>query len=163
MIASWNWSRYGQPSRTGMGLLTFLPQFASILTIGFRFYKDLPGCLLLQTMAFVAFNKVLTAQYLVWYLALLPLVLPANRMSKRNMAFLALLWLITHVHWIYWAGKLENEGFNTFRELWVAGILYFVSNIAQILQIMRNQNWTALVSRGTLQQYRKASDGCYSC
>jgi len=37
---------------------------------------DLAGAFMLQTMAFVAFNKVSTAQYFVWYLSWLPITLP---------------------------------------------------------------------------------------
>eukprot|EP01138_Halocafeteria_seosinensis_P009976 gb/GECG01010188.1/.p1 GENE.gb/GECG01010188.1/~~gb/GECG01010188.1/.p1 ORF type:complete len:486 (+),score=15.69 gb/GECG01010188.1/:1-1458(+) len=145
--------RYDLPSRTGMGLLTFFPQFGSTLVVGLCFYKDISVCLLLQTMVFVAFNKVFTAQYLVWHLALLPLALPANKMRIHHWCVLGVLWLLTHIHWIVWAGKLENEGISTFKELWIAGLLYFCSNLAQILAIMRYQNWKPVISNGHIAPY----------
>ena len=40
--------------------------------------KDLPLCLLLQTIGFVALNKVSTAQYFVWYMSLIPTALPSG-------------------------------------------------------------------------------------
>ena len=157
-------SRYDLPSRTGMGLLTFLPQLASTLMLGVCFYKDISVCILLQTMAFVAFNKVFTAQYLVWHLALLPLAIPANRMSVHRWLLLGALWLCTHVHWLYWAGKLENEGISTFRELWMAGVLYFSSNVMQILAIVKHQNWKPVILNGRIVPYTvpKLSENAYS-
>lgn len=51
-------------SRTGtlVGVLTFVPQLALVLAIGCCFGKDIFLCAFLQTFAFVAWNKVCTAQ-----------------------------------------------------------------------------------------------------
>lgn len=63
-----------------------------------RFARDLPVCLFLQTLLFVAFNKVCTAQYFAWYIALLPLVLPSSslRLFGRG-GLLIVAWLLTEV------------------------------------------------------------------
>lgn len=48
-----------------------------LVFIGYSFGPvDLAGSFMLQTMSFVAFNKVSTAQYFVWYLSWLPIMLP---------------------------------------------------------------------------------------
>ena len=44
-----------------MSIMTFLPQFTILVACGFKFYKDLPFCLFIQTYFFVFFNKVITA------------------------------------------------------------------------------------------------------
>lgn len=58
--------------------LAFLPQLLlSAILIPLALAKrDLPGTMLAQTFSFVAFNKVCTSQYFLWYLILLPFYLP---------------------------------------------------------------------------------------
>ncbi|OMJ27198.1 GPI mannosyltransferase 1 [Smittium culicis] len=51
------------------GLLSFLPQVTSITAIGIAFGKDLCFAAFCQTFAFVAFNKVCTAQAIYLYYA----------------------------------------------------------------------------------------------
>jgi phosphatidylinositol glycan class M len=53
-----------------------LPQVAALLAVAAALHAHLPLAWLISTVAFVALNKVSTAQYFVWYFCLLPPVLP---------------------------------------------------------------------------------------
>lgn len=68
----------------GRKLLYALPQISVVSAVGVRFARNLPFCLFLQTLAFVAFNKVCTAQYFVWYFCLMPLALPQFRLTSSS-------------------------------------------------------------------------------
>ena len=46
--------------------------------LAWSLYEDLTFCMLMTTCAFVAFNKVCTAQYFVWVFMLLPLCIPCE-------------------------------------------------------------------------------------
>ena len=73
-----------------------------------RHPSDVPFCLFAQTFVFVAYNKVVTSQYFLWYLSLLPLVFPARiRMTKSEMATVLLLWGFTQASWLLPAFFLE--------------------------------------------------------
>lgn len=50
-----------------------------------------------QTFVFVAYNKVCTSQYFLWYLSLLPLVLPTLQLSKYDAITSLALWGFTQV------------------------------------------------------------------
>lgn len=99
------------PSQSG---LMFLPQFLLVVLAGTRYYRDLPFALLIQTMAFVTFNKVCTAQYFVWWLALLPIALQNSKLTNKKIMMLLALWLILEVQWNIGAYYLEIQGVNTF-------------------------------------------------
>jgi phosphatidylinositol glycan class M len=53
-----------------------LPQVAVLLSVAAALHAHLPLAWLISTVAFVALNKVSTAQYFVWYFCLLPAALP---------------------------------------------------------------------------------------
>ncbi|KAL8859703.1 MAG: hypothetical protein Q9178_003818 [Gyalolechia marmorata] len=114
--------------------LAFIPQIAiSAVLIPIALSKrDLAGTMLAQTFAFVAFNKVCTSQYFLWYLILLPFYLPTSSfLSRPHLGILALtLWISTQALWLHQAYNLEFLGLSTFVPgLFVGGILFFGVNI----------------------------------
>eukprot|EP00898_Chlorokybus_atmophyticus_P007282 jgi/Chlat1/7555/Chrsp63S07055 len=121
---------YGKELMPGASLLTFVPQAVLFLVLSVKFSKDLPFCWFTQTLAFVAFNKVCTAQYFVWYMGYLPLVLSSSsmRVKWRGAACFA-AWSLAQMHWLAWAYFLEFQGRPVFLELWVASLAFLASNV----------------------------------
>ncbi|KAJ2992594.1 GPI mannosyltransferase 1 [Globomyces sp. JEL0801] len=113
-------------------LLSFAPQLTLTVFLGALFSHDLPFAWFLQTFAFVALNKVCTSQ---WYLNFLPLVLPQTTLTSKSYKLgiiLLICWIAGQGLWLYNAFQLEHMGQNTFFNLWVAGIVFFFSQIAII-------------------------------
>ncbi|PIA55404.1 hypothetical protein AQUCO_00800278v1 [Aquilegia coerulea] len=118
-------------------LVSFLPQLTVQLVLIFRYAQDLPFCLFVQTVAFVAFNKVVTAQYFVWFFCLLPLLLPWSNMNIRWEGLSCILiWMGAQLHWLMWGYMLEFKGKNVFVQLWVAGLLFLAANTWVLIKIM---------------------------
>jgi phosphatidylinositol glycan class M len=78
--------------------------------VGALAWRHLPACLFLQTLAFTALNRVLTAQYFSWWMALLPLLAARTAMPPAAAAACAALWLAAQLHWLAWAFELELGG-----------------------------------------------------
>ena len=70
----------------GLNLITFLPQVILLVVVSLKFNKihDINFAMFCQTLIFVTFNKVVTAQYFLWYFSLLPLILPQLGFSKKD-------------------------------------------------------------------------------
>lgn len=81
-----------------ISLMAFLPQFLLVLSTAVILYQDITMCLYIQTFVFVTFNKVCTSQYFLWYLAMLPLVIPFTKLNLHQAFVLASSWFIGQVN-----------------------------------------------------------------
>ncbi|KAJ7444927.1 glycosyltransferase family 50 protein [Mycena latifolia] len=120
-------------------LASFAPQMVLALGTGLAFghrKDDLIFAWFVQTVVFVVFNKVCTSQYFLWYLLLLPLLLPRLSISRRNAVVYFGVWAGTQALWLGEAYKLEFLGHNVFFGLWIRGLIYVVGNCWVLAGIM---------------------------
>jgi phosphatidylinositol glycan class M len=115
----------------------FVPQAVLLLLLAARLHRHLPLCWLLATMVFVAFNKVSTAQYFLWYYCLLPLVVPDLPWPLPRRLWLALgAWVAAQLHWLGWGYALEFQGLPVHLLLWGAGVLFLVANVGLMTALL---------------------------
>ena len=115
-----------------LSLITFLPQMILILSVTIFLYKDINLCLIVLTMIFVHFNKVITAQYFIWYLSLIPLIIHRNLLfgvKKLKAILLLTIWMIFEIIWNRYSHLLEYEGQNYFMSMWIVNIEIMMEHI----------------------------------
>jgi len=120
-------------------LTSFVPQMGLALGLGLLFGRTkehLVFTWFLQTAVFVVFSKVCTSQYFLWYLLLLPLLIPRLSMSKTHTALCTFVWVGTQALWLSEAYKLEFLGQNVFVALWIRGLIYVIGNCWIVTKIM---------------------------
>ncbi|KAI9563083.1 hypothetical protein GHT06_010540 [Daphnia sinensis] len=129
---------------TLVALASFLPQMLIVLVISWRYRSrdDIGLGLFVLTFGFVTFNKVVTSQYFLWYLSLLPLCLPELNFSNTKRIAMASAWLLSQGVWLLFAYRLEFLGHNVMLHVWMASLLFFAVNVyimTQVLQVKRSQ------------------------
>lgn len=133
-----------------LGLAAFLPQLVLVATTAICLYRDINFCCFVQTFIFVTFNKVCTSQYFLWYLCLLPLILPFTRLTLYDGVVMGALWFLGQAVWLASAYCLEFLGFNSFFLIWLSGLAFFFINIALLFRIIRNHSFRPVFVEGTL-------------
>ncbi|GAA5977543.1 hypothetical protein JCM10908_005009 [Rhodotorula pacifica] len=119
-------------------LAAFLPQLTLSIGLGVRYgAQDLPYAWLVQTFAFVTFNKVCTSQYFLWYLWLLPAALPRISMSWQRAAIVAALWVAGQAIWLSQAFRLEMLGKSVFLQVWSASVLFLFIQTFVLGELLR--------------------------
>ncbi|KAL3525215.1 hypothetical protein ACH5RR_013587 [Cinchona calisaya] len=137
-------------------LISFLPQIIVQLVLIFRFSQDFPFCFFVQTLAFVAFNKVMTAQYFVWFFCLLPLIWPWSSMKLKWKGLAStLLWIGAQTHWLMWGYLLEFKGKNVFIQLWLSSLLFLAANTFVLISIIRHHRYSPVFRRLELAASKK--------
>ncbi|KAK6538530.1 GPI mannosyltransferase 1 [Orbilia ellipsospora] len=120
------------PSSLPTERLAFIPQILlSAVVLPLFATTNLPSTMFAQTFAFVTFNKVVTSQYFMWYLVLLPFYLPHSSLLRNSTKGIValVLWVATQGAWLGLAYGLEFEGANTFWPgLWGAAAAFFIVN-----------------------------------
>lgn len=113
------------------GALAIVPQASLLLAAAAGLHAHLPLCWLAQTLVFVAFNTVSTAQYFVWYYCLLPLLLPHLPWPPpRRLVGAAAFWAAAQVTWLGWGYMLEFKGLGVYLPLWAASCVFLAAHTA---------------------------------
>lgn len=117
--------------------LAFVPQLllSFIATPLALCYKNadasiLVSCCFIQTFIFIAFNKVITSQYFIWFLCLLPVYISGTTISPLRGAVLITGWILTQALWLWYGYRLEFKGeLGIFHYgLWTSSCVFFIWN-----------------------------------
>ncbi|CAK90164.1 unnamed protein product (macronuclear) [Paramecium tetraurelia] len=119
--------------------LTYLPKFLIVILAGLKYYRDLPFAMLIQTLGFVVFNKVQTAQYFVCWIALIPLALQNTKMNNKEILMLSVIWLILEVQSNFGSYYLEIQGKDVFTMIFVQCVIFFLSNTYLMIKMIENR------------------------
>ncbi|XP_072933908.1 GPI mannosyltransferase 1 [Epargyreus clarus] len=98
--------------------------------------RTLPFALFCQAVVLVSYNSVVTSQYFVWYLSLLPLIVHDIKMNIGEGIFLIVVWVNGQISWLIPAYFIEFENYELFMLLSLMCLFFFVSNIVVLMQII---------------------------
>ncbi|KAI5121676.1 hypothetical protein M0805_002752 [Coniferiporia weirii] len=131
---------------------SFIPQMGLSLGTGLVFGRTgplhLPFTWFVQTAAFVTLNKVCTSQYFLWYLTILPLVLPSLSFTRTKAIMLVAAWVGAQALWLKFAYDLEFLGQNVHYRVWACSILFLFVNCWELFEIVLAYQWDRSSRKG---------------
>ena len=124
-------------------MLLFFPSIFLICLITYKFYKKIIFCCFLLTYVFVIFNKVVTAQYFVWYIQFIPIFFYETKIFRENkkvkkFSILVLLWFLVVIAWNNMAFRFEAKSQDVFYFFHLFNIIFFLINIFLAKELVKN-------------------------
>jgi phosphatidylinositol glycan class M len=117
---------------------SFIPQILLLISVSYYITPiNLFVALYLQTHIFVTFNKVITAQYFSWFIALLPLIITKEQIFFtliKKIEFFC--WCLSVCIWLFLAYLLEYQGYSVYLCVWLASQVFFWVNVVIIVKIV---------------------------
>ncbi len=121
----------------------FIPQLLIVISVALYYcigrkhkIQDLWFAIFVQTAAFVTLNKVITSQYFLWYLCLLPLIWPYVWLSSKQSLIVLIAWLLSQAQWLLPAYLYEFQHWNCLQWVWIASWIFLVTNLSILLLLI---------------------------
>eukprot|EP00742_Colponemidia_sp_Colp-10_P022216 GILJ01026190.1.p1 GENE.GILJ01026190.1~~GILJ01026190.1.p1 ORF type:complete len:186 (+),score=24.27 GILJ01026190.1:2-559(+) len=149
----------GAKSVYDSNLIAFVPQMIMLCFVAWKLRHNIAHACCIQTILFVAFNKVCTVQYFVWFLPLLPFIVAPffedskgkslqsragtetarlqSMTSPGRVMGMFLFWFSSIVVWMLTAVELEFNGKYWWKEVWLASLYFFICQIALAIWLGR--------------------------
>lgn len=121
-------------------VLIALPKLVLLLVLSVRYGLNkysLNFSIVTQTIVMVIYNTVLTSQYFVWIMAVLPLCVWQIQIGFKKALLLFIIWFTAQLAWLLPAYLLEFQGQNTFLLIWIQSVSLFCANIAILGRLIR--------------------------
>nr|CAD7450488.1 unnamed protein product [Timema bartmani] len=120
-------------------VVMFAPQALLLLALSFVYgsKRHLLFCVLTQAYVMVTYNPVMTSQYFIWFISLIPPSFPNINLSTSRWVALGALWGSAQLAWLLPAYWLEFRGRDTFIFVWLQGVAFFSANVAVLAQLIR--------------------------
>ena len=87
------------------------------------------------------FNKVITGQYYMWFMAFWPVVLVNNRLmhdKSQQLASYFILWALGQTGWGYFANAFETNGEHTLVQIQVSNFVWLAINLLGAMLFLKN-------------------------
>ncbi|KAF5226819.1 hypothetical protein ECC02_000320 [Trypanosoma cruzi] len=131
-------SHLGLESDYAPGLLAFVPQAFVLSFVSYKLRRNVAHACCIQTMLFVAFNKVCTVQYFVWFIPFMAFLFfhprgvegDGKRPGLLKTVAAIMLWAATIPLWMTTAVPLEFYGRSDFARLWVVSCIFFLATVS---------------------------------
>uniref|UniRef100_A0A161MRE4 GPI alpha-1,4-mannosyltransferase I, catalytic subunit n=1 Tax=Triatoma infestans TaxID=30076 RepID=A0A161MRE4_TRIIF len=120
--------------------LMFVPQtiLLLLLAIAYGSKRTIAFCEMCMAFVLVMFNSVVTCQYFVWYMSLLPLCLKDLNFSKKELFLVSNYWFTSQAAWLLPAYLLEFKSQDYLLYIWIQCLVFFWANIVMLTSLIRN-------------------------